>query len=196
MAGNTRQGLARSILPRQRLTALSVSGKRAVKRLSFVVLFTAGLSATALADPKDACQAAGGTYLTGVVVSTPQFRHGHHLHGVELSHTHVRLQSDQDHQVYDVAMDDVFASGYDQAQSSVPPPLAQIHPNDRLELCGKLYPDGTGIDWVHTNCGRRPTRYHPDGWIKIIAPEGTRTDNLEGSTEYCDLWGRGPKGAE
>ena len=190
MAGSMRQGLAQRILARKRFTALPTGSRRAVIQISLVALFAAGFSAAALADPKDECQAAGGTYLTGVVVSTPQFRHGHHLHGVELSHTHIRLQSDQDHQIYDVAMDDVFAAGYDQAQSSVPSPLAQIHRNDRLELCGKLYSDGTGIDWIHTSCGRQPTSYHPDGWAKIVAPDGTRTENLEGSTQYCNLWRR------
>jgi hypothetical protein len=127
------------------------------------------------------------------VVAPPLFRHGAELHGVELSHTHIRLESDQDHQVYDVAADNVFASGYDQAGGSVPSPLAQIRPGDRLELCGRLYSDGTGIDWVHTNCGQTPTNQQPDGWLRLIAPDGSRGDNLEASREYCDLWGEGSR---
>jgi hypothetical protein len=155
---------------------------------AIAALLMTGLSGAARADPQGDCRAAGGTYLTGVVVSGPEFRHGHDLRGVELSHTHLGLRSDQDHRVYDVAIDDVFAPGYDQAGSSVPAPLTRIHPNDRLELCGKPYSNGTGIDWVHTNCGDRPSRNKPDGWTRIIAPDGTRGENLEASSEYCNLW--------
>ena len=145
----------------------------------------------ALADSQSDCQAAGGSYLRGVVVSRPQFRRGTEFpHGVELSHTHLRLRPDGDRGTYDIAMDNVFASGYDRAGEAVPAPLAQITPGDHLELCGKPYSSGYGMDWVHTNCGDTPTSQTPDGWTKIIAPDGTLSANLEGSTEYCGLWKR------
>ena len=60
---------------------------------------------------------------------------------MELSHTHVRLRGD-DGQIYDIAIDDVFADGYEQAGESVPAPLSQIQPGDHLELCGKPYTSG------------------------------------------------------
>lgn len=181
MAGSTTQGLTPATFP----GALQIGSAWAL-----AVIFVIECSGGALADSRSTCQAAGGTYLSGVVISPPEFRHGHHLRGVELSHTHVMLQSDQDHQTYDIAMDDVFAAGYDRAENLVPSPLTRIRQNDHLDLCGRLYSDGIGLDWVHTNCGRRPTRNHPDGWVKIVAPDGTRTENLEGSTEYCGLWSR------
>ncbi|HKM61408.1 MAG TPA: hypothetical protein VJY39_02850 [Acidisphaera sp.] len=142
------------------------------------------------ADPASDCQAAGGSYMTGAVVSGPQFWRGHPLRGVELSHTHIRVRSDGDQRVYDVAMDDVFAGGYDAAGDSVPAPLSQIQVGDHVELCGQLYPDGTGIHFVHTNCGDPPMASDPDGWVKEIAADGARGPNLEASTEYCSLWQR------
>ena len=107
------------------------------------------------ANEQDVCTSHAGRLLTGTVLSTPRFARGHELRGVELSHTHVRLRGD-DGRVYDIAIDDVFADGYDQAGEHVPAPLSHIEPGNRLELCGKPYTSGLGMDWVHTNCGDRP----------------------------------------
>jgi len=147
------------------------------------------LPGAALADPQADCQAAAGHYLTGQIVSAPKFAHGHRLHGVELSHTHFSLQADQDQRTYDVAADNVFAAGYDRSKRSVPAPLNGLQRGQHVELCGKLYTSGTGIDWVHTNCGASPTPNGPDGWVRVLNADGSRGDNLEGSTEYCRLWG-------
>jgi hypothetical protein len=142
----------------------------------------------ACADERDACASNAGTLLIGTVISGPRFVHGHDLRGVELSHTHVRLRGN-DGQIYDVAIDDVFADGYDQAGESVPAPLSQIQPGDHLELCGKPYASGgPGMDWVHTNCGDQPTPDKPDGWVKVISADGTPGSNLESNQEYCRLW--------
>jgi hypothetical protein len=149
-------------------------------------LFGAGM---AHADEAARCRANAGTYLTGSVIEAPSFRPGHPRDGVELSHTHLTLLSDRDGQSYDVAIDDVFATGYDAAGESVPAPLSTIRTGDRLELCGKLFTHGgLGIDWVHTNCGGRPNRRQPDGWLKVLAPDGAPGPNLEASQEYCRLW--------
>ena len=135
------------------------------------------------------CRANAGTYLTGTVTDGPTFAPGHGRDGVELSHTHLKLMSDQDGRSYDVAIDNVFTTGYDGAGESVPTPLSTIQTGDRLELCGKLYTDGgPGIDWVHTNCGETPRAVQPDGWLKIVSSEGALGPNLEDSREYCRLW--------
>ena len=64
-----------------------------------------------------------------------------------------------------------------------------IRNGDRLELCGKLFNHGRlGIDWVHTNCGETPTAAKPNGWLKIMASDGTPGPNLENSQGYCWLW--------
>jgi hypothetical protein len=146
---------------------------------------------TAHADEASLCRAGGGTYLTGSVTAGPRFAHGRHpLHGVELSHTHLMVESDQDKQAYDVAIDDVFAAGYDAAGENVPAPLSTLRAGQRVEICGRPYKDGAtlGIDWVHTNCGAAPTVRKPNGWLKIFGANGTPGPNLESSEEYCRLW--------
>jgi hypothetical protein len=164
------------------------SGKPIMKLFVIYVLclFAWG---TARADEAGQCQANAGTYLTGTVTKGPTFAPGHPRDGVELSHTRLRLLSDQDGQSYDVAIDNVFATGYDAAGQSVPAPLSTIRAGDRLEVCGKLFAQGgPGIDWVHTNCGARPNDAQPDGWLKVLGPEGMPGPNLEDSQEYCRLW--------
>lgn len=144
----------------------------------------------AWADEQDTCASSDGTLLIGTVVTGPRFAHGHDRRGVELSHTHVRLRGD-DGQVYDIAIDNVFADGYDQAGENVPASLSRIQPGNRVELCGKPYASGgPGMDWVHTNCGDQPTRDAPNGWVKMIGSDGTRGPNLEANQEYCPLWQR------
>ncbi|WP_295997148.1 hypothetical protein [Rugamonas sp.] len=148
----------------------------------------AALSAPARADEHSACKAAAGSYLSGVVMTPPAFAHGQFRHGVELSHTHVSLRADQDGRVYDVAMDNVFATGFQAGRTGIPPPLNTIRVNDRLQLCGQLYSKGVGIHWVHTNCGAKPTPAHPDGWVKHVHSDGTLSTNGESNTHYCPLF--------
>jgi hypothetical protein len=153
----------------------------------FAVAALVGCNA-ACADNASDCEAAAGSYLTGVVRESPTFARGSRLHGVELSHTHVKLTGDADGKTYDIAVDDVFASGYRPRQEDVPAPLDQIRIGDRLSLCGIPYKGG--MHWVHTNCGDTRTSRDPDGWLKEVAPDGTSGPNLEGSTAYCYLWAR------
>lgn len=148
-------------------------------------------SGLAWADGQQDCQAAMGSYLTGVVVKGPKFAHGQYRRGVELSHTHLKLRADQDGRVYDVAIDNVFANGYRPEQPEVPAPINGIGVNDRLELCGQLYDRGVGIHFVHSNCGKFPTPQRPDGWIKVVDGRGRKGPNLEGSMNYCPLFERG-----
>jgi len=159
-----------------------------MKLLGVLILCFAVFGA-ARADEAAQCRANAGTYLTGTVTDGPTFAPGHGRDGVELSHTHLKLMSDQDGRSYDVAIDNIFATGYDGAGESVPTPLSTIQTGDRLELCGKLYTDGgPGIDWVHTNCGEPPRAVQPDGWVKILSSDGALGPNLEDSREYCRLW--------
>jgi hypothetical protein len=124
-------------------------------------------SGAARADEAAQCRANAGTFLTGSVTQGPTFTTGHVRNGVELSHTHLTLLSDQDGRSYHVAIDNVFATGYDAAGESAPAPLSTIRTGDRLELCGKLFTrGGRGIDWVHTNSGKAPRAARPDGWLK------------------------------
>jgi hypothetical protein len=161
-----------------------------MKRIVFAVLLAAAGSA-AMADERQACQAVDGSYLTGVVVKGPKFVHGQYRQGVELSHTHLKLRADQDRQVYDVAIDNVFANGYQQGGRDVPAPIDTIREGDRLSLCGELYDRGVGIHFVHTNCGETPSASHPDGWIRIVDGSGRAGPNLEGNGSFCPLFVHG-----
>ncbi|RFP15838.1 MULTISPECIES: hypothetical protein [unclassified Duganella] len=141
------------------------------------------------ADEAATCSASAGAYRTGVVVMGPKFSHGQFRKGVELSHTHLKMKSDQDGKVYDVAIDNVFASGFEPNQRTVPTSLSAIKVNDRVEACGQLYTDGgVGIHWVHTNCGKKPTPNKPDGWLKVISADGQPGQNIESNTQYCSVF--------
>jgi len=158
--------------------------------LSIALLgFTANNLALA-ADDAAQCAAAAGTYRSGVIVKGAKFAHGQYRKGVELSHTHLKMKSDQDGQVYDVAIDNVFAQGFNPAQRSIPASLQQIQVNDRVAVCGQLYTHGgAGIHWVHTNSGKRPTPNKPDGWIKLVGADGKAGGNIEDNGAYCSLFG-------
>jgi hypothetical protein len=161
----------------------------AIMKFAAAIILCIFVSSFARADEAGQCQANDGAYLTGRVIAGPIFEPGPPRRGVELSHTHLTLLSDQDGQPSDVAIDNVFATGYDEAGASVPAPLSAIREGDRLELCGKLYiGGGRGIHWVHTLCGDTPSAARPDGWLKVLASDGSPGPNLEGSEEYCRLW--------
>jgi hypothetical protein len=154
------------------------------------VLATTG--AMALADGRQSCEAANGEFVSGVVLKGPKFSHGQYRHGVELSHTHLKLRADQDGQVYDVAIDNVFANGYQAGERGVPAPIDAIRVNDRLELCGQLYDRGVGIHFVHTNCGERSSPDRPNGWIRLVDGSGRPGANLESNQNQCALFLPGP----
>ncbi|WP_247393263.1 hypothetical protein Q2T91_08345 [Ralstonia pseudosolanacearum] len=157
-----------------------------LRRSAGLCLMLASLSFGAFADEAPECQAASGTLIVGRVVSAPTFKHGVFRKGVELSHTHLTLRSDTDGKDYDVAVDNVFASGYQQGAKVVPAPLDSIEVGDALEACG--IPFAGGMHWVHNNCGDTPTPQEPNGWIKKIAADGGIGPNLEDGQRYCYLW--------
>jgi hypothetical protein len=153
------------------------------------LLMAAFAAQAAQADEAATCSAAAGVYRSGTVVKAPKFSHGQFRKGVELSHTHIRMKADQDGKEYDVAIDNVFASGFEPNQKTVPGSLSGIRANDRVEACGQLYTHGgVGIHWVHTNCGKKPKPSKPDGWIKVIAADGRPGQNIESNTQYCSLF--------
>lgn len=145
-----------------------------------------GVLGPAKADPAAACQAQGGSYLSGTILHGPFFvRARHYRHGVALSHTKIILRGDNG-QIYDIRADNVFANGYDSSPRRVPAPLSSLHVGERLYLCGKLYQSRSGrlgMDWVHTNCGAAPSHSAPNGSLAL-----TPGQNLENSREYCGLW--------
>ncbi len=147
------------------------------------------LPLAAHADERSDCAKADGTLLAGVVVARPTFVSGKPLKGIPLTHTHIRIKSDGDGKVYELAVDDVFAAGYDSHVAAIPAPLDAIATGQHLEACGIPY--AGGMHWVHTNCGDTPTPQDPDGWLKVIDAKGTVGPNLEDSQKYCYLWPKG-----
>ena len=169
-----------------KLTTLPTA-RRALQLIAAALLLSQ--SYAAMADSQTDCADAAGTYLTGRVVSGAKFASARTaLKGIRLTHTHVQIQSDQDGHVYDVAMDNVFASDYVRNASTMPRSLAAIRAGDHLQLCGEPYSSGYGIHWVHTNCSATPDPSHPDGSVKEVAVNGTVSRNLESSQAYCYLW--------
>jgi len=105
------------------------------------------------------CSANKGTFLTGPVTTSPKFQ--------AASQT---------------------LSDYVKNSTSMPASLAALKAGTRLEVCGEKYSDGSGIHWVHNNCGDTPSTSAPNGWTKTIATSGSVSANLERSTNYCYLW--------
>jgi hypothetical protein len=103
---------------------------------------------------------------------------------VRLSHTNVTLRSNSDGKDYDVAIDNVFAAGYDRQVQDVPAPLNC----NELEVCGA--PFSGGIHWVHDNCGDGPVRKILMAGSRRRCPMATVGPNLEDSRSYCNLWQR------
>ena len=153
---------------------------------SLLLLFQ---GACAHASEQTTCSANKGTFLTGTVTTGPRFQSASQtIDGIKLSHTIIYLRADQDGRSYQVAMDNVYAVDYVRNATSIPASLAALKAGTRVEVCGEKYSDGSGIHWVHSNCGATPTVRAPNGWVKQIATSGTIGANLERSEAYCYLW--------
>ncbi|AUR51020.1 hypothetical protein [Aquella oligotrophica] len=148
------------------------------------------------------CTANGGKLLVGVVTDTPWYESSNDImQGVELSHTHILvlpLAEAGSKSLYDIAADNVFATGYDQAQplQEVPNPLNTLTPGTTIEACGITYtqtpnaqsPASQGIHFVHINNNPIVPGKTDNGWLKIVNNNGTLSDNLEANPEYLYLW--------
>lgn len=158
-------------------------------RIVLVTLFLLSQSLCALASEQTTCTANKGAFLTGSVTTSPKFQAATQtIQGVQISHTIMYIKADQDSKSYQVAMDNVYAVDYVKNSTSIPPSLAALKAGTRVELCGQKYSDGSGIHWVHSNCGATPTTSAPNGWVKTISTSGTIGANLERSQTYCYLW--------
>ncbi len=136
------------------------------------------------------CSAGNGSLLLGKVTAIDGFRKAKlKLHDVWLSHTHVTIAGASDGKPYDIAIDNIFATDYEKNKLASPASLAAIQIGDTLELCGKLYPDGTGIHYVHTNCEKAPKANQANGWVKVIKADGSLGPNLEASEAFCSVFG-------
>jgi hypothetical protein len=155
--------------------------KRTLLCLLSLIVWPAAAWADAAAD----CKAAAGTLIVGTAQTNPWFKSGKPLKGIPLTHTHLTMQSDADGKSYDVAIDNVFADGYDKSAKTVPAPLNTIAAGDKLSVCGQPFPGG--IHWVHTNCGATPTSAKPNGWVRKVT-DNVAGENMEGSQKYCCLW--------
>ncbi|QJE01078.1 hypothetical protein HH212_14420 [Massilia forsythiae] len=141
------------------------------------------------ASEQSTCTTNKGAFLTGSVTTAPKFQAATQtIQGIQVSHTVMYIKADQDGKSYQVAMDNVYASDYVKNATSVPASLAALKAGTRVEVCGQKYSDGSGIHWVHNNCGETPTASAPNGWVKTIASSGSVGANLERSQAYCYLW--------
>ncbi len=159
------------------------------------------LSATAQQFQQQ-CSTAGGYFQYGTVNAPPNsdysrvvnYKSGSKRKGIPLSHTHIEITSALDGNVYDVAIDNVFAKDYSKTAKSVPKSYAQaITANSTLYLCSgnpsKVpYSENEnlaqqGFDWVHTNCAASgyPSSFQ-NGFISTDAGV-----NLTNSQKYCYL---------
>ena len=149
------------------------------------------LTAASLAHADDAAQCAAnqGTFVTGTVSGTPTFVSSRSKrHGYPLSHTRLYVKTAGGK--LEVDIDNVFADGYSK-KASIPSGLQAVADGTQLELCGQSYSDPggkSGIHWVHTNCGATPTASQPDGWVKVVAADGSVGPNLEGVQDLCNIF--------
>lgn len=147
-----------------------------------------------------ACNANGGQLLVGIIQNAPWYvSASSSIQGVALSHTHFTVQPLNDTNsgdLYEVAADNVFATGYDNAEpnGAIPDPLSGLQQGQVVEACGLTYNQNPtyssavyGIHFVHIN-DQPITSTTDNGWLKVVNNDGTVSDNLESNTEYLYLW--------
>lgn len=154
------------------------------------------------------CQSAGGYYQYGTVNSPPNSDYAavtnykaatESLEGIPLSHTHIEITSAIDGNIYDVAIDNVFADGYNPLSYVVPSTyVANLTAGSTVYLCSgnptqvpypvnepESNPFATqGFDWVHANCAASGySSSFKNGFLY-----DQNNNNLTNSQTYCYLW--------
>ncbi len=154
------------------------------------------------------CKSVGGYYQYGTVNSPPNSDYmavtnyaaaTESLAGIPLSHTHIEITSALDGKIYDVAIDNVFANGYNPLSYVVPSTYAEnLTAGSTIYLCsgnpsGVPYPVSEpssnpfatqGFDWVHTNCAASG---YPSSYLNGFLYDQNNI-NLTNSQIYCYLW--------
>ena len=163
------------------------------------------------------CEAVNAHLLVGTIESTPVYVGSKTIQplmengkaesqGILLTHTHILIQPLNDtnpNDAYEIAADNVFAVGYDQAQpnKAVPTPLSGLQAGQVIEACGLTYNQtplkypaifnaSNGMHWVHSNDMPIIPGSTTNGWFKKVDQSGDVGENLEGSSEYFCLWHR------
>ena len=154
------------------------------------------------------CESIGGYYQYGTVNSPPNSDYmavtnyavaTESLSGIPLSHTHIEITSALDGKIYDVAIDNVFANGYNPLSYVVPSSYAEnLTAGSTIYLCSGN-PNGVpysvnepesnpfatqGFDWVHTNCAASG---YPSSYLNGFLYDQNNI-NLTNSQTYCYLW--------
>lgn len=142
-----------------------------MKKLLTVLILVTGINLNVFADNGGAgpippvpaqfaadaasCEAVGAHLLVGTVEAAPAYVGSKTIQplmvngkaqnqGILLSHTHILVQPLNDSNqadAYEIAADNVFAAGYDQAQpnKAVPAPLSSLAVGQVIEACGLTY---------------------------------------------------------
>lgn len=154
------------------------------------------------------CQSAGGYYQYGTVNSPPNSDYSavtnykaatESLEGIPLSHTHIEITSAIDGNIYDVAIDNVFADGYNPLSYVVPSTYVEnLTAGSTVYFCSgnptqvpypvnepESNPFATqGFDWVHTNCAASG---YPSSFKNGFLYD-QNNNNLTNNQMYCYLW--------
>lgn len=171
-----------------------------VKTVCLAAMLAVFFHGAVRADDRASCEANKGTFLIGIVTQDAQYQPesryaGGEIQGVKLSHTRLFVKVDGQSAIYEVDIDNVFATGYVKNQAQVPAGLQVLKKDAKVELCGQTYNDNgkLGIHWVHTNCGKTPNPKRPNGWVRVLDADGKAGPNLESDQNYCFLWGSGSR---
>jgi hypothetical protein len=150
------------------------------------------------------CTKAGGYFQYGIIDSPPNSDYATTLTygpasksilGIPLSHTYIEITSALDGNIYQVAIDNLFANNYDPLSKVVPATYADnLTAGSIVYLCSgnptrvpysfKGNFAVKGIDWVHPNCSNSGSHsVYQTGFLYA-----SNRQNLTNNQTYCYLW--------
>lgn len=156
------------------------------------------------------CSSAGGYFQYGIINAPPSSDYpnvtnyraaSESIDGIPLSHTHIEITSALDGNIYDVAIDNVFAANYNNESYNVVSNQVPAIYSKNLTAGSTIYlcsgnPSGVpyqmsgesfampGFDWVHTNCAASGyASTYQNGWLY-----DSSNNNLTSNQTYCYLW--------